>query len=369
MGNSVYHSVLEMDALGHENVVFTPAYDFSLPRREDFGEHSSIVRLRPLFSFGNAAILPELMWCLRDFDIIHFHYPFYGSVEPAIVGWFFSRARFMIHYHMDNVGSGFKGLIFRLYTFFMLPLVVRLAKVITCASIDYVKSSALRYYFQGHKHKFIQIPFGVDTERFIPKETLAQERVLFVGGLDRQHYFKGVDHLIDAFALVAKEFPNAQLRIIGKGDLEEYYRKRIAACGLESRASISNSISDEALLEEYTSAAVTVLPSINRGEAFGLVLLESLASGTPVIASNLPGVRNVFHNNEHGYLFHSGDIEDLSSKLGLILSDVKAAALMGKAGRAWVETEYSWKLFSQRLEAAYYRVLYAPGVVRKEESQ
>lgn len=360
MGNVVYYSAREMARLGHHNVIFTPAYDKKDAGREKLEDNLEVVRLSSFFSIGNAAVLPSLIWKLRGFDIIHLHYPFYGSGEMVLLGLIFSQAKFMIHYHMDTVAKGLKGLIFRMYAFFVLPIIVRFAKVITCASLDYVKHSEIKDYYSSHISRFIQIPFGVDTKQFTPGKKSENPTILFVGGLDRQHNFKGVEQLIDAFALITKQYPLARLCIVGRGDLEDYYRGRIASHQLGEKASIMNSVSDIQLADLFKSAWVTVLPSTNRAEAFGLVLLESLASGTAVIASNLAGVRNVFQNGEQGYLVKAGDVVDLAQKLKKIVSNKENAVRLGTAGRTWVEEQYSWKEFSQRLEAAYSRVLYVP---------
>lgn len=374
MGNSVYYSVREMAKLGHTNIVFTPAYDQSLPRHEIITDNLEVIRLPALVALGNAGVIPQLLWRIRDFDIIHLHYPFYGGGELLLLGLLFTRAKFMLHYHMDSVGRGIKGAIFRMYAFFFLPIMARVARLITCASIDYVKHSDVRHYYLNHKDKFVQIPFGVDIDQFSPGHKLPVPTILFVGGLDTQHNFKGVAELINAFNSIAVDYPTARLLIVGKGDLEEYYRRQITKFGLDKQVSILNTVSDSVLADLFKGAWVTVLPSINRAEAFGLVLLESLASGTAVIASNLPGVRNVFHNNKHGYLVKPGDHVDLANKLRNVLEHKEKTFSMGQSGRTWVEKEYSWKKFSQRLEAAYLRVLYTPkdkdrkhGPLRAEE--
>jgi glycosyltransferase involved in cell wall biosynthesis len=367
MGNVVYYSAREMARLGHHNVIFTPAYDKKSPAREILEPNLEVVRLSSFISIGNAAVLPELIWKIRGFDIVHLHYPFYGSGEMVLLGLLFTNAKFMIHYHMDTVGKGIKGLIFRIYAFFLLPIIVRSARLITCASLDYIKQSEVKEYYISHTSKFAQIPFGVDTLQFSPGEKSNHPSILFVGGLDKQHNFKGVEQLIDAFALVVKDQPTACLHIVGKGDLEDYYRGRIAAQGLEKKAVILNSVLDAELADLFKTAWVTVLPSTNRAEAFGLVLLESLASGTAVIASNLAGVRNVFRNGEHGYLVRPGDVSDLAEKLHKIINNRDDVIKLGSSGRTWIEQEYSWKKFSQRLEAAYCRVLYSPEKLKHRE--
>ncbi len=364
MGNSVYFSALQMGKLGHESVVFTPAYKGSDSGPEKLGDKVTVCRLKPFFSIGNGAVMPQLMWRLRGFDIVHLHYPFFGGAEMTLLGVLFGKGRLIVHYHMDAVGGGYKGFIFKMYAFLLLPLLARLARLITCASLDYVKHSDLDAYYRTHAEKFVQVPFGVDTERFTPAPKTGVPTALFVGGLDTQHYFKGVKVLIEAFADLIPVLPNIRLLLVGRGGLEGYYQDLINKKGIADKVIIMNDVSDEQLVSLYREATVAVLPSINKGEAFGLVLLEAMASGTAVIASNLPGVRSVFRNGEHGCLVKPGDAADLREKLGLFLENSQRAEETGLRARDWVCKYYSWAKFNQRLEAAYYRVLYTPEKVK-----
>lgn len=360
MGNSTYRAAIEMARRGHEITVFTPLYNRDLPQQETIEDRLTVVRLAPLFTIGNAAVLLQLVWKLRRFDIVHLHYPFYGSCELTILGILFGRAKLIFHYHMDPVVKGVKGMIFSLYAFFCLPVLLRLADGIICASLDYIKHSEAGAYYLVHKEKFIQIPFGVDTENFRPSDEPKSLTIVFVGGLDKPHYFKGVPQLISAFRKVATAVPESQLLLIGKGGLENKYQALITEGDLRNRVRILNSVSDEELAGYYRRASVLTLPSVNRGEAFGIVLLEAMACGTPVVASNLPGVRNVFHNGLHGYLVKAGDVEGLAEKLIFLLKHPDIVASMGKEARAWTEKEYSWPGVAARLDAAYCRILYSP---------
>jgi glycosyltransferase involved in cell wall biosynthesis len=105
---------------------------------------------------------------------------------------------------------------------------------------------------------------------------------------------------------------------------------------------------------------VVVLPSINQGEAFGLVLLEAMACSKPVIASNLPGVRSVFKNGNQGLLVKPGDVKDLVKKIKVILTDDQLAKRMGRAGRSLVINKYTWDKVGRRLDIIYHYVKYTP---------
>ncbi len=359
MGNSVYHAAIQIGWRGHESVVFTPAYPGLKSGEEIIGKNTKVVRLRPFFSIGNAAVLPQLLWKLKDFDIIHLHYPFYGTADIVVLGKLFFKGKLVLHYHMDTIAKGVKGLIFKVYEFFFLPIIIRLANAITCASLDYIRQSALSAYCLNHESSFMEIPFGVDAKHFIPGEENRLPIVLFVGGLDTAHYFKGVKELINAFSQISPKYPQASLVLVGKGDLENHYLELAKEKGVLEKIIIDNKASDEDLALWYKKARVLVLPSVNKSEAFGLVLLEAMSCATPVIASNLPGVRNVFHNKEHGFLIKPGDVQVLAEKLEFMIQNPQLAQTMGQASRRWVEQRYSWDKVGERLEAAYLRITYA----------
>ena len=140
-----------------------------------------------------------------------------------------------------------------------------------------------------------------------------------------------------------------------------YYKKLAAELGLNNSVFFHERVSDGELVDFYNYSDCLILPSINRGEAFGLVLLEAMACSRPVITSNLPGVRSVFKNGKHGLLVKPGDTADLAAKIRIILSDREKAAAMGRAGRELVENKYTWIKAAKRLNLIYHRVIYSPG--------
>lgn len=367
MGNSARQFALEIARLGHDVTVFTPACDNKLPRHERLAPGVELLRLPILFSIGNGSVMPSVMKHLKKFDVVHLHYPFYGGAEYVMTylvfrRLFFRRPKLVVHYHMDTVSGGLKGVIFRLYRLTVLPILIRLADLVTCASSDYIKHSHLQDYYKAQPQKFLQVPFGVDTNHFsLPKEKdETVKEIVFVGGMDKQHNFKGIPELISAFARVKKDYPEARLTLIGRGDRKVDYLSLAETFELGDSLVIRDDIVNSELPHFYAKATVSVLPSINRAEAFGLVLLEAMACGTPVIAANLPGVRSVFRNNEHGWLVQPGNIDDLAAKLKNALKDTVLTASLGRKARAWVEEEYSWQKVGQELEAAYYRALNVP---------
>jgi len=372
IGNSVNNISENLADLGHEVTVFTPNYDYK--NEDEFHQHEGkfkVERLRPLYKRGNAALVPQLLFKLRDFDIVHFHYPFYGAVMPVlfiklVLG---RRMNLIMHYHMDSRAEGFKGAVFYLYNILILPLIARLAKIITCASLDYIKHSDLGKYYKAKPDKFRKIFFGVNLEQFVTYHDNVNKKrpnkiILFVGGVDKAHYFKGLEILLKAMVIIIgkPKLNSSLLKIVGRGNLLPYYKNFARSLGLGENVRFYENVDNSKLVDFYNYSDCLVLPSINTGEAFGLVLLEAMACSTPVVASNLPGVRSVFKNGREGLLVRPGDINGLANKITTILCDKKLAERMGRAGRELVESKYTWDQVGKRLDAIYHYLLYNPKI-------
>jgi len=364
IGNSAYQFAKILTKLGHDITIFTPEYFKTtfIPAEQ---ERFKIIRIKPWFKFGNGALSPQLLWKLNNFDIIHFHYPFYGAAEFIVLGklLFNRKINIVVHYHMDSAAIGIKGFIFNLYRVFVQPILLRQAKIITCASLDYIKHCRIANYYKNNQNKFRQTLFGVDLEFFTPKNKIKSNKkiILFVGGLDKAHYFKGLENLLKAVKVLSGELSDEiNFNVVGKGNLELYYKKLAEKLGIENKVNFSGSLDNEQLVDYYNNCNVVVLPSINQGEAFGLVLLEAMACAKPVVASNLPGVRSVFKNGEQGFLVKPNDVNDSVKKLKIILQDEDLAYKMGQAGRKLAEERYSWEKVGERLNLIYHYVNYTP---------
>lgn len=368
MGNSAACFAGELLKFNHQVTVLTTNFDQSAEEKTSW-QDLELIKLKPFLKIGNTAILPGAIKYLKNYDVVHLHYPFYGTAELiALVKLRFGeKIKLVLHYHMDNQARGLKGFIFSLYRLFFLPIILRLSDEITCASLDYIKHSSVGGYYLKHRDKFSQVPFGVDLKQFYPAEQKSEPsyNILFVGGLDRAHYFKGVDKLIEAYSQVYQKIPQAYLTILGQGDLEVVYKHLAKEKKLEDKINFVDNADNDSLVKCYQSSDLLVLPSINQNEAFGLVLLEAMACGKPVVASNLPGVRSVFKNGKQGLTVRPGDSLDLAEKILMILEDQKNKNRMGEMARRLAEKRYSWHLAGEKLNEIYYRVRYAPKVNRK----
>jgi glycosyltransferase involved in cell wall biosynthesis len=173
--------------------------------------------------------------------------------------------------------------------------------------------------------------------------------ILFVGGLDRAHYFKGINVLIQAVKRIASRGDFVVL-VIGDGDLRDSYEGIVKNVGLSSVIKFIGSVSDNNLPKFYSNADMLVLPSVDKSEAFGIVSLEAMASGVAVIASDLPGVRSVIDKKKTGLLVKPANVENLANMINSLLDNPRLAAAYGKAGREKVLENYTWEKIGYKLD-------------------
>ena len=363
-GNVAYHNVTELARRGHDVHVFTAAVP-GAPHEETL-EGVRVHRLRPWIRYGNAALLPQLFGRLRPFDLIHLHLPFFGGAEAVRARVVLGAPPLVTTYHHDVILPGLPGRLISLHDRFIGRKLMEAARFACFTSLDYAEHSRLTRARAGARPlNIVELPNGIDVARFTPGSGTAELQralgvngrrvVLFVGALDRAHYFKGVDRLLEAFGRLDRE--DALLVVAGEGELRPGYRQIAGKLGLGERVVFPGHVPPAALPDYYRLADVTVLPSVTAGEAFGLVLLESLACATPVIAGRLPGVRTVVDEGADGFLVTPGDAADLAARLAyvLALSDAERRA-MGAAGRRKVEARYSWERIGDILEGLYAQV-------------
>lgn len=336
--------------------VFTPNY--GQPKNStEYG--FKVELLSPIIKYGNAAYVPSLCRKLKDFDCVILEYPFFGGMRAVYSAKKKYNFKLILNYNMDVVGSGLKGLVFLYATKVFLPRVVKISDVVIASSSDYAKNSDLGNYWKDDDPKFKVLPNGVDISKFHPDDSNSEFKknlnispdkkiILFVGGLDKAHYFKGVEYLIRSvkFLRLKDDF---KIVIAGRGELQSEYRALSEQFGVRDKILFTGGVSDSALVKLYQIADVTILPSIDRSESFGIVLLESMACGTPVVASNLPGVRSVFEEGKSGFVAKIKDEKDIAEKIQNILNNPEKSAQMRGECRELVEKKYNWENIGNEL--------------------
>jgi glycosyltransferase involved in cell wall biosynthesis len=350
MGTVAFHQAEALAALGTEVTVFTPAGDVrrSVPRAVE------VVELQSPLHYGNAAFLPQILGRVRTFDLVHVHYPFFGTAEILALRRMLGGPPLVVQYQMDVVGDGWKAPLFRWHRRLVFPLILRAADRVLVTSVDYAESSRfLSSRMPALADKITVLPAGVDTATFYPCDREQARRdlrlppgilVFFLSRLDKAHYFKGLHILVRAL----RRLPEATLVIGGDGELRSRY-ERHAAKHLGTRAIFVGDVADADLPRYYAAADVVVLPSIDRTEAFGLVLLEAMACGTPVVASRLRGVQTLVEDGANGFLVAPGNEGEIADKIAAAARDrsrMSAAALR-------VAAAFSWPDIAARLRRVY----------------
>ena len=309
------------------------------------------------FAFAPLAprFLAELHRAIIDWkpDYLHIHVP---NLSP-LIALFSRKARclpWVVHWHADVVASPHSLLLRLLYPFyrpFERALLER-AAVIVCTSQAYLDSSEP---LQPFREKCVVIPLGLSAARFLstiestvtPTPWAADRfRVLAVGRLT---YYKGFDTLISAVA----QCPNVELRIVGDGPERKMLTAQIEHLALRDRVFLEGELDDAQCLERFASAQLFCLPSRERTEAFGLVLLEAMWHRLPILASALAGsgVLSVVRANQNGRLL---PVDEPSAWRDGI-QDMRAAPnqlkAMGETGRRMVETSFGIEAVERQLRA------------------
>jgi glycosyltransferase involved in cell wall biosynthesis len=184
------------------------------------------------------------------------------------------------------------------------------------------------------------MPMGTDlTDAFRPDANTRRDtaRLLFVGRLSPE---KGVNHLISALPAVCARYPRARLAITGSGPEERMLRELAARLGVADRIDFLGFVSRDRLPELYCKATMLILPSLSEG--FGLVLVEALGCECPIVASDLPGTREIVQPGETGHLVPAGDVAALSEAIMEILGNPDQARAAARLGRSRCLEKFDW---------------------------
>jgi len=221
-----------------------------------------------------------------------------------------------------------------------------------------VSEPAMEYVKKYFPEDYTIIPNGVDSAHFSPSASPIDEfvdgklNILFVGRLEKR---KGLDYLLEAYKRVKQEIPNSRLVIVGPGiRLRHKYEKQVAQNGLKDVVFAGYVPYDE-LPRYYKTADIVCSPATGR-ESFGIVLLEAMASSTPVVASDIEGFNSVLTHGVEGMLVPPKNAGRLAEALVSLMTDEPLRQQMGAKGRLKA-VEYDWEHITQRIMNYYLEVL------------
>jgi len=274
-------------------------------------------------------------------DLLHIHCPLAPMLPLAalraargrpVVGMFHATARTNLGYAL------FRPLLAGAFRHITVPVAV--------------SEPARRFVAQYFPGPYRIVPNGVDLERFSPAVPPHGARdgvptILSLGRLDPR---KGIEHLIDAMPLVAAAIGRVRLLVVGDGPRARDLRVR---AGERARGLVEflGSVPAAAVPGLYATADCLCAPAV-RNESFGIVLLESMASARPVVASDIDGYRQVVVPGETGLLVPPGDPRALAGALTAVLGDPARRAAMGEAGRRRAQ-RFAWEHVTAELVGIY----------------
>lgn len=361
---AAYNLCKELVDRGHEVHVFT----ISESNGEFFQNYEGINvhSYRPILGYRSEKISVKILTdpSNYEFDIIHIHS---GISISLLAGYLLAKRTkkpLVITWHGDSIRVPDQGrycgpiagpatIIYK----YVIHYILQHADAIISVSSKYVEGSQ---FLKPYEKKINCIPNGINIEDFHPtgpkeniKKNLGLEGkmvVLFLGSL---FPIKGPDILLRAVPAIIKKENCVKFVFAGGGDSQQYINMA-RDLGISNYVRFPGYLNQNEKLAYLQASEIFVLPS--RMECFPLVCLEAMASGLPVIASNVGGIPDAIKDNENGLLIHPGDHQVLSNSILLLLNDDQLRKDLGEKGRITANF-YSWAAIAEETVNVYWRLI------------
>lgn len=353
VNSHISHLAAYFTARGHDVRIIAPASDvrglsplaivIGRPRAIPAGGSIARMAMSPRLAEPVRRVLAE-----EQFDIVHVHEPLVSFMTIQFLR--FSEAVNVGTFHAARESGA------RLYTYTRRLLKHCFRRLDGKIAVSQAAAALIAPHFPGY---YNIIPNGVDIRRFAGAEPLPELmdgmlNVLSVGRLEKR---KGQRFLLRAFAAVKAKRPDARLIIVGGHNERALraYQRWVAEHGLRD-VIFAGYVSDEQLPRYHRSAHVFCAPNTGN-ESQGIILLEAMAAGCPVVASNIGGFAGVVTHGVEGLLVRPKDADALAAALQQLLEDSRLRQTMGERAREAAE-QYSWERVAQRVLSYYERLLY-----------
>ena len=350
----VTHLARELGRSGHRVQVLAP----HSPSRQglDAEKFVPLGRSVPLPSGGSIARVSLSWWLYRKvrallqdeaFDIIHLHEPMAPILPLCVlelsntvnVGTFHANNK---HNHLYRLGQ---------------PVLKRWHQRLHGGIA--VSPAAYNFVSRAFPGDYEIIPNGIDVDTFNrdrdpwPQYLDGKTNILFVGRLEKR---KGLRYLLDAYSRLKWDQPDIRLLVVGPGNPDKESHRILSARALQDVEFIGP-VSEKDLARYYATADIFCSPATG-SESFGIVLLEAMAAGKPVVASDIDGYASIVNNGEQGLLFPPKNAEALSKSLSTLVQDPALRRRMGEDGKLTAQ-KYRWSVICSRVEDYYYQCLEA----------
>ena len=334
-------------ARGHDVRIISSIHG---PQRQSEGD---IIRLGYGFSVpangsvGTLTFSPRYRTQVREmlererFDVLHFHEPFVPFLSLVLL-----RESQSINIATFHAFAGWSPA----YEFGKRALARFARRLHGRIAVSAVARHFIDRYFPGD---YKVIPNGVDIDKLANAKPIARYRdgtlnILFIGRFESR---KGAMYLLKAFRVLQKRGYNVRLLMAGTGPQEREIRRYIATRRLTG-VELLGRVSDDDKASYFATADVFVSPATGQ-ESFGIVLLEAMAAGKPIVCSDIHGYKGVVHRDEQALLVPPKDVKALTTALERLINDGEMRARMGASGRERV-VQFGWENIAAKVEE-YYR--------------
>jgi glycosyltransferase involved in cell wall biosynthesis len=353
----VYNLSKKIVEKGHNVVVYTRG---SLKKRDSEcvdGIKVHRVPYLPLYPFHvhiHGIFVNQILRNMEDnFDLVHLHIPLPPYIRtslPVIVtvhGVPELKSRFFFNYSLHSLAE----ILFSSIVYDVEKRIFNEAIKIT--SVSNATARELEHFF-GIDNNIVEIVGnGVDTDFFIPgKHDETATGILYVGRLDHK---KGLFELIEGAKTVCKEHRDTIFTIAGSGPISHHLKSLVDKYKLSDNFSFIGHVDREALLKHYQNASIFILPSYYEGMPNSI--LEAMACGLPIIATNVGGIPDVVVHGKNGLLIPPGDSNAIAAAIIRLKTDSQLRERMGTLNRKCVEKFYSWDRISEKFIELYQQVV------------
>ncbi len=300
----------------------------------EYRDGAKIVRAAAFGSVASMPIVPTLAWQIRQHDssLIHLNTPNPGAAFALLASG--HRGKLIVTHHADTLG---RKLLRRISDPFVAKIMERAAAIIV-TSKGYLDSSE---ELAPYREKCRVIPLGIEATPFEGLDTSASHAIRtrfgnrLILAVGRLVPYKGFEYLIRSMRDV-----HGVLLLIGTGPLRESLLRTIKECGVEDKVTVLGHVDE--ITPYYKAASMLVIPSVTRAEAFGVVQLEAMASGIPVINTNIPsGVPEVSVHGQTGLTVPPRDAGALADAINTLLDDEGLREKFGQMARERVRNKFS----------------------------
>jgi len=358
----VHATAAELSLRGHDVRIITSRFK----TERDEGLAVERIGRNVLVPFNRAYVDYTVGWQLKrqlrslfrrfDFDLIHTHCPAAPSLPLLAVAA--AECPQVGTFHMTGRN--------RLQEVFRGPLARRMARLDARIAVSPTAEECAQHYFGG---TYSVIPNGVDVARFHPDNEpfdawRADDKIniVFVGRLDPR---KGVEHLIAAVPeVVARSRGRARFLIVGDSSLRQKLEASVRG-DMREHVTFVGAVPSIDLPRWYATADIFVAPATGN-ESFGIVLLEAMAAGRPVVCSDIPGYRSVVVPDHNGLVHAPGDVDALADALCTLIDDDERRAMLSANGRKRA-LEFAWPRVTDAIEAVYQTLLGIPVAERRAD--